>query len=239
MKNPNGPYPGRQIFVGKTSKGKPAFAYLVTGRSPASRERLATPKGNAVIMGPLGNGPYDPLRHYTAIKYDNVIGLAAISNGIQTDAVFEMYKLLYHVTSAPDKSYMDKIMDGANFEPDTLQTPRISAVVMNPPRETEPIFLLSIKTAGRPAFTWQVKPKAGTLAGLAVYRGDVENPAAFDIEGGLPQVEFKGETPQELADFIYEISSAAHRGEDIRVCSAGGIREGNTWELAMINRHKK
>ena len=46
-------------------------------------------------MGPIGNAPYDPLRHYTAVKYDNSIGLMAVSNGIQTEAIFETYKLLY------------------------------------------------------------------------------------------------------------------------------------------------
>ena len=42
MKNPNGPYPGRQLFLGMTASGKPAFVYLVTGRSPQSRERKAS-----------------------------------------------------------------------------------------------------------------------------------------------------------------------------------------------------
>lgn len=40
MNNPNGPYPGRQLFLGMTAKGSPAFAYLVTGRTvrPVERE---------------------------------------------------------------------------------------------------------------------------------------------------------------------------------------------------------
>ena len=57
MNNPNGPYPGRQVFLGRTPKGSPAFAYLVTGRSPASRERKGTTVDNSVIMGPTGNEP--------------------------------------------------------------------------------------------------------------------------------------------------------------------------------------
>ena len=99
MKNPNGPYPGRQIFLGITHSRKPAFAYLVTDRSPQSRERKAEPMENSIIIGPIGNMPYDPLRYYTAVKYDNNIGLVVISNGIQTEAIFETYKLLYHVGS--------------------------------------------------------------------------------------------------------------------------------------------
>src|SRR4030042_1178267 len=131
MKNPSGPYPGRQLFLGVTKDKRPAFAYLVTGRSPQSRERFATPKENSIIMGPTGNAPYDWLRHYMAVKYDNAIGLAAVSNGIQTEAIFETYKLLYHAGSAPNKSYIKKIMDGANFEPDSLSTPRIAGVITN------------------------------------------------------------------------------------------------------------
>jgi IMP cyclohydrolase len=238
MKNPNGPYPGRQVFVGVTVKGKPAFAYLVTGRSPQSRERKATPRENTIIMGPLGNVPYDWLRHYVAVKYDNDIGLLVVTNGIQTEAIYEMYKLLYHTASAPNKSYLKKIMDGANYEPDSLRTPRVSGVITNPARKTGSVYLLSIVTSGQPAAAWQVKPKRGTLTGISVYQGNMESPGAFNIDGGLPEIEFRGETPQELADFIYGISTAMYQGEDIRVCALGGIREGNTWKMALINRHQ-
>lgn len=238
MKNPNGPYPGRQVFVGVTVKGKPAFAYLVTGRSPQSRERLATPKENSIIMGPLGNATYDWLRHYMAVKYDNTIGLAAFSNGIQTEAIFETYNLLYHTGSTPNKSYLKKIMDGANFEPDSLKTPRVAGVITNPAGRTGPVYHLSIVTHGRPAAAWQVKPKPGTLTGVSVYKGNMENPGAFDIDGGLPEIEFREETPQELAGFIYGISAATYQGEDIRVCAIGGVREGTTWKVSLINRHQ-
>ena len=89
MKNPNGPYPGRQIFLGRTKSGKPCFAYFVSGRSPKSRERKATPMENDVIMGPIGDEGYDWLKHYTAIKYNNDTGLAVVTNGIQTQAIYE------------------------------------------------------------------------------------------------------------------------------------------------------
>ena len=238
MKNPNGPYPGRQVFVGVTVKGKPAFAYLVTGRSPQSRERKATPMENSIIMGPLGNVPYDWLRHYMAVKYDNATGLAAFSNGIQTEAIFETYKLLYHTGSAPNKSYLKKIMDGANFEPDSLKTPRVAGVITNPAGKPVPVYHLSIVTHGRPAAAWQVKPKMGTLTGVSVYNGNIESPGAFNIDGGLREIEFRGETPQELVDFIYGISAVTYQGDDIRVSAIGGIREEKTWKVALINRHQ-
>ena len=238
MKNPNGPYPGRQLFLGMTPDKKPAFAYLVTGRSPQSRERKATPLENSIIMGPIGKQPYDPLRHYTAVKYDNSIGLAAVSNGIQTEAIYETYKLLFHAKSAPARGYLKKIMDGANFEPDSLKTPRIAGVITNRGENNTPVFFISIKTAGKPAFTWQVQPKAGTLSGVSTYDGNMESPGAFNAEKGLPEIKCTAATPQELADLIYSMSAATYQGDDIRVCAVGGIRSGNAWKLALINRHK-
>jgi len=239
MKNPNGPYPGRQLFIGMTLKGNPAFAYLVTGRSPQSRERFATPRENSIIMGPIGNQPYDWLRHYAALKYDNAIGLAAVSNGMQTEAIFETYKLLYHSASAPNKSYLKKIMDGANFEPDSIKTPRIAGVITNPAGKKEPVFNISIVTSGRPATAWQVKPEPGTLAGISTYSGNLESPGAFNIDGGLAELKCSAVTPQEIADFIYEISAVNYQGDDIRVCAIGGVRTDNTWKVALINRHKR
>jgi IMP cyclohydrolase len=238
MKNPNGPYPGRQLFLGLTKEEKPAFAYLVTGRSSPSRERRATQKENSIIMGPIGNVPYDPLRHYTAVKYDNSTGLLAVSNGIQTEAIFEMYKLLYNVKSTPTGSYLKKIMDGANYEADSLKTPRIGGVITNRGDNNKPIHIVSIKTAGKPAFTWEIKPKPGELHGVAVYNGNMENPGPFKADKGPVELNFSAVTPQEITDFIYEISAATHQGDDIRVCAIGGVRTDNVWKIALINRHK-
>ena len=239
MKNPNGPYPGRQIFLGVTTDDQPAFAYLVTGRSPASRERKATPKGDSIIMGPIGSVPYDWLRHYVAVKYDNAIGLAAVSNGIQTEAIFEVYKLLYHTAATPNKSYIKKIMDGANFEPDSMSTPRVAGIITNPAGKNQPVFCLSIVTNGRPAAAWQVKPKSGVFYGVSTYHGNMETPGAFNIDGGLAELKCDAKKPQEIADFIYNISAANYQGDDIRVCAIGGVRADKGWKTALVNRHKE
>jgi IMP cyclohydrolase len=237
MKNPNGPYPGRQVFVGVTEKGKPAFAYLVTGRSPQSRERKATPKENSIINGPIGNQPYHWLFHYTAVKYDNEIGLGVATNGIQTEALFETYKLIYHTASTPNKSYLKKIMEGANFEPDSLKTPRVSAIITNPAGKKDPVYHLSIVTHEQTT-AWQLKPEPGTLRSVSTYHGDIDNPGAYKIENGPTELKFAAETADELANFIYDISAVNYKGDDIRVFAIGGIREGNAWKIAHINRHK-
>jgi IMP cyclohydrolase len=240
MNNPSGPYPGRQIFLGLTTDSKPAFAYLVTGRSPQSRERKATPMENSIIMGPIGNQPYDWLKHYTAVKYNNSIGLLVISNGIQTEAIFETYKLLFHTGAPPAKGYLKKIMDGARSEPDSLNTPRIAGIITNSEGRSKPVYIIGIKTLGKPAFARQVKPKPGTLTGVSVYNGNMESPGAFNADKGLPELKFDAATPQELADLIYGISAATHQGDDIRVCAIGGIRsdDNHTWKVAIINRHR-
>lgn len=239
MKNPNGPYPGRQIFLGITEKGNPAFAYLVTGRSPASRERKATEMEHRIVMGPLGDVVYDPLRHYPAMITDNTIGLLAVSNGIQTTAIFETYKLLYHCGTNPTKGYLKKLMDGAGYEPDSLKTPRISGVIASPPGKADPVYLISIVTGEGPAAAWKLQPAPGTLIGISTYNGNIEKPEAFRISEGLPVVPFELDTPMGIADFIYDISAATNQGDDIRVCAIGGVRSDNnlTWETAIINRH--
>jgi len=240
MNNPNGPYPGRQLFLGLTANGNPSLAYLVTGRSPQSRERRGTSIENGVIMGPIGNEPYDWLRHYTAIKIDNVNGLAVVSNGIQTGAIFETYKLLFHTGAPPAKGYLKKIMDGARAEPDSLHTPRIAGVITNRSGTVNPVYIIGIITHNLPAKTFQFRPEPGTLTGISTYKGDLNNPEPFDVSSNLPKLEFKGETPEELAEFVFDISAASHQGDDIRVCAIGGIRsdDNSTWNLAIRNRHQ-
>ena len=239
MTNPNGPYPGRQLFLGMTTKGRPAFAYLVTGRSPASRERKGTLTENGVIMGPIGNDPYDWLRHYTAIRYDNSIGLAAVSNGIQTEAIFETYRLLHHTGSRPVGDYMETIMTGAGYEPDNLHTPRIAGLIMNSAATDRPVYILGIITDAPPARTYELKPAPGTMTGISTYNGDLENPEAFESRATLPVIRLTAETPEDIATYIYDISEATNKGDDIRVCAIGGVRSDDalTWNLAVTNRH--
>jgi IMP cyclohydrolase len=234
--NPNGPYPGRQLFIGMTLNSSPAVAYLVTGRSPASRERKASPFDNGIIIGPIGNQPYDPLRHYTGVKYDNASGIIAVSNGIQTEAIFETYKLLFNTSSLPAIDFMEKLLDGARAEPDSLHTPRIAGIATNG-MNNQPVFILGLKRQEMPAKAFQVEPAPGTLTGISTYKGNLENPEANDPHN-LSKIEFKGKTAIELAEHLFEISKAVYNGDDIRVCAIGGIRseDKHTWQVAMRNR---
>jgi IMP cyclohydrolase len=238
MRNPSAPYPGRELFVGLTTDGSPALAYLVTGRSPQSRERLARPAEDGVIIGPIGNAPYDPLRHYTGVKYDNNSKVAAVSNGIQTQAIFEAYRLLFNTEGSTDKSYLEYLLQGAGAEPDSLHTPRIAAAITFK-KDGAPVFIAGIKTSAQAA-AFQVEPASGLMYGVSTYKGDMDKPEAYDPAAGLLKLEIAGKTAEEIARFLYDISAASHQGDDIRVCSVGGVYSAanKTWNIAIVNRHK-
>ena len=231
--NPGGAYPGRQLFIGTTVDNRAALAYLVTGRSSPSRARKGILRESNVIIGPTGDQPYDPLRHYTAVKFDNNTGIAVVSNGIQTEAIFEAYRLLFHTESSPTGDYLEKLLEGARAEPDSLNTPRIAGVVTG-----GEVALVGIKRHDMPARAFKVKPEPGMLVGVSTYKGELENPQSFDPVSGLLKLEFKGNTPQELAEHLFDISSTSYEGDDIRVCSVGAIRsgDGHQWELVIQNR---
>jgi IMP cyclohydrolase len=238
MNNPNAPYPGRQLFLGMTVNNSPCFAYLITGRSPESRERKAVAIENAVRIGPLGDTAYDPLRHYNAVKYDNHSGTISVSNGIQTEAIFETYRLLFNTTSIPNGNYMENIMEGAGAEPDSYLTPRIAGVITSSHEKSSPIFIIGIKAFSQPAKTFNLSPKPGAMTGISTYKGPLDNPEARDPSESLPEVIIKGSSAEDIAKYIFDISSSSYKGNDIRVCSVGGVRSSDlTWNLFIINAH--
>jgi IMP cyclohydrolase len=144
------------------------------------------------------------------------------------------------VGTAPTKGYLKKLMDGADYEPDSLNTPRIAGVITSPAGRNTPVYLIAIITGDGPAAAWKLQPAPGTLIGISTYAGSMEKPESFKIDDGLPVVPFDLETPGDIAGFIYDISAETNRGDDIRVCAIGGVRSADnlTWKTAIINRHK-
>jgi IMP cyclohydrolase len=240
MSNPNGPYPGRQLFIGLTVDARPALIYLVTGRSSQSRERLAVAAGDSIRIDPIGQQEHIPLRfHYPSVKFDNDTGVAIVSNGIQTAAIFETYRLLLIAGTAPTGDYLAKLMDGAGAEPDSLNTPRIAGVITSVVDDRKPVFIIGIVTEGAPASTFEIQPEPGIMTGISTYRGDLANPKAFDPRSELPGLQCSAKTAKDLAEYLFDISEATNQGEDIRVCAIGGVlsADGN-WSHHIINRHQ-
>lgn len=239
MSNPNGPYPGRQLFLGLTAAGRPALAYLVTGRSPASRERIVVAVGDAFRMVPLGKYEYDPLRHYTAMLFDRLTGIAVVSNGIQTEAIYEVYRLLRNIGSPPEESYLQLLLEGARAEPDSLSTPRIAGVITRDGDDGRMVYIVGVKRADMPAVTLPVTVEPGVFFGVSTYQGDLTSPLPFDVSAGLARLEFDGDGAHDLTAHLYDISEATNQGEDIRVCAVGAVYsdKDETWEIATKNRH--
>jgi len=238
MSNPNGPYPGRQLFIGLTADNRPSLVYLVTGRSPQSRARLAVAAGDSIRIDPIGQQEHIPLRfHYPSVKFDNDTGVAIVSNGIQTEAIFETYRLLLTAGTAPTGDYMEKIMDGAGSEPDSLDTPRIAGVITS--YDDKPVFIVGIVTKGALARAFEIKAEPGMLTGVSTYKGSLESPEAFDPASELPSLQCGGTTAKDLAEYLFDLSEATNQGEDIRVCAVGGVLSGDgQWNCHIINRQQ-
>jgi hypothetical protein len=157
-----------------------------------------------------------------------------VSNGIQSKAIYETYKLLFNVGTTASKDFMEKIMEGADAEPDSLHTPRIAgAVIVN---KDNPILIVGIKTNLGPAVAYEVAPVAGRMGGVATYKGNLDNPEPPNPNEALTELKFNADNPRELAQYLYDMSAASYKDEDIRVCAVGGIYSGK-WDIAVINRY--
>ncbi len=237
--NPNGPYPGRQIFAGTTPAGKACFVYLVTGRSQGSRERKAKTIDDVVrIMPSDSNTPFDSLRHYIAVKYDNKLGLAVITNGIQTEAIFEAYRLSINLKGqkiAEAIKLLHDLLNHAGAEPDSIHTPRIAAAItagIEPPQGV-------IGSIGEDhGYAYEIFGETGetkgTLSVVSTYVGNMNDPQPNMYS---PETfECSAETPEEIAKYIFEISAAKNEAEeDIRVCSVAGVFSNGKWKTSIIN----
>jgi len=146
-----------------------------------------------------------------------------------------MYNLLINTSGQPGKDYLEKIMDGAGAEPDSLHTPRIAGLITR--HNNSPLFILGMKGFNSPARAWQIEPKAGALTGISTYRGDMEKPEARNPQDALPGLEFKGKSANDLVEYLFSISAAVSKGNDIRVCTVGGILSNSQWEIALKNVH--
>ena len=163
-----------------------------------------------------------------------------VSNGIQTEALFETYRLLYNTESEPTRDYMAKILDGAGAEPDSLYTPRIAGVITSD-KDGELVCIMGIIRHDMPAKAFLVETKPGMLVGISTYKGSLEQPESFDPDSGLSELAFGGNAPADLAAYLFDISSADYMGDDIRVCSIAGIRsdDNNEWNVTIRNRRKE
>jgi hypothetical protein len=100
-----------------------------------------------------------------------------------------------------------------------------------------PVFFVGIKAYNIPAAAYQVSPSPGTLTGISTYKGSMDNPEPTDPTAKLPVLKISVSTPDSLAKYIFDISNAVYKGEDIRVCAVGGIFSEGSLEIALVNKY--
>lgn len=242
--NINGPYPGRLLFMGQTEENKPAFLYLVTGRSPGSRARVAMPVEGGVIMGPSGDESYNPLIHYPAVRFNHDTGLAVVSNGIQTNAIFETYKLMADLRRYPRDEYLDMLLKGAGAEPDSYHTPRIAGVESKNYFQglLESHFSLLGITTRHDSRLIDGTSIPGAMKGVSTYDGSMLDPKPFSF-ASYPYLGTELKTPEELAAYLFGIADSKYNGNDVRVCTIGGVLLNDAsdaerrWDIAVVQPH--
>src|SRR4051794_23880518 len=112
-------YPGRGIAVHRHHDGRLEWLYVLTGRSPASRERSLVAAADRVTVVPVGEGEHDPLRHYSCVR--SIGPVLVIGNGDHVDHLADGL--------AAGHPLDDELLAAIDPEPDPpIHTPRIAVV---------------------------------------------------------------------------------------------------------------
>lgn len=143
-------YPGRVLIMGLGEEGDTYMqAYAIMGRRAGSRNRIFVHEGDSVRTVAPGKTAQEmaatamsELIYYRAIRTDNA-GLHVVSNGAQTDPVFEA--MLLQGKSLGEAVRDAPTVEGINLsahEPDEPNyTPRITGVIDLTPQAVTPFGL--------------------------------------------------------------------------------------------------
>ena len=221
------PYPGRGIVLGRSPDGnKAVIAYFIMGRSENSRNRVfvETPDGIRTQAHDPSKMTDPSLIIYAPVR---VFGSATVvTNGDQTDTIREGL--------AAGRSFAEALRK-RTFEPDKPNyTPRISGLV-----DKDGGYTLSIlKSAdGDPAscrryFFEYGDPLAGQGHYIHTYMGDGDPLPSF--EGEPEQVAIPCDTPEELADLVWDSLNADNKVSlFVRYIDLAT----GTWESVIKNKH--
>lgn len=196
--------PGRVLNMGLSADGRFLYeGYILGGRSEPSRERILRQEGNVIrAVAPglteeemLASG--GSLRYYPALQAES--GLYVVSNGAQTshvvEAMLEGATLEEAVKAAPvvegiiDNEEVE--IDLSSYEPDSLNTPRITGVIDTREQAVTQFGLAVVKKSyesDRPVYTFYETDLSdltpGNGWGIQTY--DVNDP---DAEPGDPRGE--------------------------------------------------
>jgi IMP cyclohydrolase len=245
-------YPGRIIIIGRDTAGEnDVVVYAITGRSPASRaRRLAWDGGETVrteVTDPdqLNRGNEKLLIYNCVRAFPD--GLA-VSNGAQTDLIWETAHRLIHEKASPDALEVLNIafnrphqlsgMDLTSYEPDApVFTPRIGGCITRN-AALSIIRRLPDGSPDRAHFQVPWHPGRGRL--LATYAGQNRDPLP-SFRGVPADVELIGTTVEELSETVYAVLGPGNSAVDLRVGVAVLFRNCLTGALSLsiINRAER
>ncbi len=249
-------YLGRLVGVGRLGPYDKAFAvYAVSGRSDPSKERKAKIKyrQSGVMIDssrrkrvPLLLKPFDLLTDgflslpreqwkkrklilYDAMRSDSKNGLLVVSNGRQTDPIYD-----WLIPDDPDDFHLAidaGLVDCGGAEPDDYRTPRIAGVISSNGKAALGIVTENGMISEKVNLTQKTKY-------VSTYKGDPDNQEKIVISDLiLPtgEINLAGKSAQDLADNLYDWMD-----RDLVVCTAAALWNPtiSEWELAVRNLHE-
>jgi len=223
-------YFGRILAVGMTVSNEPAVVYGISGRSASSKKRkLVEEKYKdlpCIHVREVGELTEDQKNRYDIFFYPAIVGSededgtsAVVTNGDHTkDAVG------YGILSSDLRS--------RQYEPDDYSTPRIAGKI----RwliDDDPIIQAALLAKQARSFASVERTENGLFVCLSTYQGNDE-PSKPET-GKIWFQKFKGSTPAELANELYEWMDPG-----VRVAAGSAVMNDNSfhWELGVKNLHE-
>lgn len=239
-------YPGRFIFVGRTSGGKDAFFYGITGRSPSSKARILVEgkseggRGTDVVRVAvtdeevLKKGRPD-LLVYPAVIFNASKTSVTIGNGIQTEDVSSQIQFNPNPLLALSMGHSEH-----SYEPDKPNyTPRITGVINGHGESAVGLVKRGFGDRVQKAYFATEKLPLGAGMFVSTYNGRDTDPL----------VSFTGE-PIELRLAAYDVGSMALANQvaealfngkckDRVVSVVAGVKENDRiFETCIVNREQ-
>jgi IMP cyclohydrolase len=194
-------YPGRVLIMGLGQDGSSAMQlYAIMGRSQGSRDRIFTQEGTAVrTIAPrktpeeMAATAMSELIYYRALR-TNDAGLHVVSNGAQTDPVFEAMQEGATFEEAVRTAPVVDGVDLSAYEPDgENSTPRITgAIDLRPEAVASFGLVVASRDRSKPAGEGDVEYRVrtanladftpGEAYGIQTYNGNGTPLPSFDQE---------------------------------------------------------
>lgn len=235
-------YRGRIVLLGMNLEGDFVVGYGVSGRSPESRKRVArfyeeyTSRffSGRVEIEILGEPTEEQKKNLQNIQYRAMIlkalkgeGIAAVSNGLQTQDIYDNFALKGYSSVA-------SVLSEWGRETDSLGTPRIAGFFVS----RGSTYSASMGFAGKNTESEYFTLSKGKGFVVSTYG---KNPFEEGKDPVIPEnlneakekINIPAKTSQDLAEWLFEDDFWAGKG--LKVSAVGARFEGYRWSVDIIN----